>query len=345
MRPFERILVVRTDRVGDVILTTPVIAALKEAFPQAHLAVLISPATRELLKDNPYVDEILEDDRKGRHRGFLGFHALADEIKKRKFDVAFVFHTKKRTNFLCFWTGIPQRVGYRNNKLGFLLTHPLTDTRPQGLKHESEYCLDILRSLGIPVKNPATYLVVNIQNQQWAQEFLKSAGMGAQETLVAIHPGASCISKRWMPERFAEVADELQLRRGVRVVFIGGGENLDLMRRVHAALKNRIIDATGTTSLGQLAALLKRCRLLISNDSGPVHMADALGVPVISIFGRNQAGLSPVRWGPLGAKSKILHREVGCPVCLAHNCQIDFKCLTEIQPREVLEAVDALGRL
>ncbi len=340
MKEFRRILIVRTDRVGDVVLTTPAIAALRKAFPHVRLAVLIAPGNRELLEGNPSVDEILVDDRKGKHRGFAGFLSLVKEIKKRQFDIAFVFHTKKRTNLLCFWAGIPQRAGYRNEKLGFLLTHPLADTRPQGLKHESEYCLDVLRSLEIPINNASPYVPVSIQGQQWVQQFLKGQGVGPQEALIAIHPGASCISKRWMPERFAQVADELIRRKAGRVVFVGGAENREIMKNVLAALKSPVIDATGKTSLGQLAALLKRCRLLVSNDSGPVHMAGALSVPVISIFGRNQAGLSPVRWGPLGPKSRILHKEVGCPVCLAHNCQIEFKCLTEIEPREVLEAVD-----
>ena len=341
---FKNILIVRTDRVGDVMLTTPFITALRQAYPSACLTALVAPGTRELLDGNSDLNEILIDDRKGKHRGFAGFHSLAREIRKRNFDIAFVLHTKKRINFLCFWSGIPRRAGYRNEKLGFLLTDPLTDTRPQGLKHETEYCLDVLRYLGIPVKSPspAPSLSVNISSQQWVGQYLKEQGVGANQDLIAIHPGASCVSKLWMPERFGEVADELSQRHAARVIFIGGLEHREIMLRVRKVVKAPIIDATGKTTLGHLAALFKRCRLLISNDSGPVHMSAALGIPVLVIFGRNQAGLNPLRWRPLIAQSRVIHKEVGCEVCLAHNCQINFKCLAEVSSAEVIEAANSL---
>ena len=116
---YRNILIVRTDRIGDVVLTTPAIEALRKAFPQARISILVTPVTRELVEGNPYLDEVLIDDRKGRHGGVFGFFNLVKTLRKRQFDLAIILHTKKRTNSLCFLAGIPHRVGYKNNKFGF----------------------------------------------------------------------------------------------------------------------------------------------------------------------------------------------------------------------------------
>ncbi len=339
---FRNILIIRTDRVGDVILTTPMMAALRQNYPEARISVLVSVSTLELVEGNPHLNEILVDDRHGKHQGFWGFFRLVRGIRQKNFDAAFVMHTKNRTNSLCFLAGIPHRIGYKNKKFGFLLTEPIADTRWQGLKHEVDYCLDVLKELGILSRESNLYLSVSRSAKEWAQRFLEQNQVKESDRLVAIHPGASCISKRWNPERFAEVANELFEKKGFKVILVGSKDNKDIIQKVKESFHHPVIDAIGQTTLGQLAGLFERCQLLISNDSGPVHMASALGVPVISIFGRNQAGLSPIRWGPWGHSGLVLHKEVGCHQCLAHNCRINFRCLDEIKPKEVLEAVDAL---
>src|SRR5262245_45025773 len=148
MNQYRNILVVRTDRIGDVILTTPALKALREKFRHSRISLLVSAATRELVDKNPYVDEVLTDHRQGVHQGFMGFWRLVGEIRRKKFDLAIVYHTKRRTNYLCFFADIPTRLGYRNNKGGFLLTHQVKDDRPSGKKHEADYCLDLLKVLG-----------------------------------------------------------------------------------------------------------------------------------------------------------------------------------------------------
>ena len=145
--PARRILVVRTDRIGDVVLTTPAIRALRQAYPEAHIAILVAKSTQALVDGNPDLNDVLVDDRRGRHQG-LGFWRLVSEVRRKRFDLAVIFHTKRRTNLLCFFAGIPERIGYKNDKFGFLLTEQIPDDRPAGTKHESEYCLDMLRPLG-----------------------------------------------------------------------------------------------------------------------------------------------------------------------------------------------------
>ena len=341
MTSYKNILVVRSDRVGDVVLTTPALAALREAFPQATISVLATSQTREIVEGNPHINEVIVDDRKGAQKGFGGFFHLVGLLRKKNFDLAVIFHTKKRTNLLCFLAGIPTRLGYRNNKFGFLLTKGVKDIRMEGNKHEAEYCLELLKHIGVESNNLKLHVSLKRKSEDWARQFIKDNNISDSNILIAVHPGASCISKRWPARRFAEVIDAIQFPV-VKIILVGTADNEKIAKEIRAAVQAPIIDLTGLTSIGQLASLLKRCRLLISNDSGPVHIAAAMGTPVISIFGRNQAGLSPRRWGPLGQNDVILHKEVGCEICLAHNCMIDFECLKAIKTQDVLDATKAI---
>ncbi|HOW34929.1 MAG TPA: glycosyltransferase family 9 protein [Candidatus Omnitrophota bacterium] len=343
MKTYENILIVRTDRIGDVILTTPAILALREANLGAKISILVTPQTLDIVDGNPCLDEIFIDDRKGIHRGFWGFLKLVCMLRKKKFDLAVVLHTKKRTNLLCFLSGIPSRIGYKNNKFGFLLTKGIPDQRPEGLKHEAEYCLDVLRHIGINVQLDTLKLDMPLKEEAnaWVENIFSDNFISSSEKVIAVHPGASCISKRWPAQRFAEVINSLGAPP-FKVILVGAPDNQQIAQQVLSGIKIPIIDLTGQTSVAQLASLFKRCRLLISNDSGPVHLAVAVGTPVISIFGRNQKGLSPTRWRPLGKKDIALHKEVGCEICLAHDCRLDFKCLQAVSVSEVVAAAKSL---
>ena len=135
-KSFKNILIVRTDRIGDVVLTTPSIKALRQFYPGARISILVTPATFDLVNGNPYVDEVLLDDRNGRHQGLVGAWRLIREIDLKHFDLAIIYHTKRRYNWACYMAGIPCRLGYKNDKFGFLLSHPIQDPRPLGQRHE-----------------------------------------------------------------------------------------------------------------------------------------------------------------------------------------------------------------
>ena len=338
---FKKILVVRTDRVGDVVLSTPALKALRENYPQSHIAVMVSPHTRELLEDNPYINEVIIYDKDKKDRGLVGFWRFVIGLKKKKFDLAIVLHTKKRTNLITYFADIPRRIGYQDKKFGFLLSDRIKDTRSLGLQHEVDYCLDILRKLGLEVRDRLPYVAVKKEQLAWVDNFLKEQGMNKNDKIAGLHPGASCPSKRWLRERFVVLANRLVEDYGLRVIIVGAGDSdKAIANAIAKELRYPVINLAGKTSLAQLAAVLKRCLIFISNDSGPVHIASSVGTPVISIFGRNQAGLSPLRWGPLGKQDKYLHKEVGCSICLAHKCNIGFDCLKAITVEDVLKAVD-----
>ena len=171
-------------------------------------------------------------------------------------------------------------------------------------------------------------------------QFLRGHDLNDSEVpLVALHPGASCPSKRWPVERFASVADRLVEQWGAKIAIITGPDEIETGEAVAGRMRHPALRAFGTLSLGEMACLFRRCRCLISNDSGPVHLACSVNTPVVAIFGRWDGGLSPTRWGPTGPNSLSLHHDVGCRPCLAHRCPIGFVCLKAVSVEEVLAAV------
>ncbi len=350
MSDFQNILIVRTDRIGDVILTTPAIKALRLAYPSARISILVAPLTRELVAGNPYLDEVIVDDRRGVHRGIIGFGRLVAYLRRKKFDVAIVYHTKKRTNLLCWVTGIPRRTGYKNEKFGFLLNDPIQDERHLGRKHEAQYCLDVLRHLGISENRifdksladlaEDVYVPISADAWAWIMQLCHEQHISKQERLIAVHPGASDPAKRWPEERFVELIGQLTKRYQAKIVLIGTDQMTSVTQRIISRVAVPVWDLTGKTGVGQLAGLLKRCNLLVSNDSGPAHIAAGAGTPCVSIFTRNQPGINPQRWQPLGKFSRV----VSVPP-LKSGDKSAGECSEAIPTHAVLEAVDALFKL
>ena len=353
-----RILIIRLDRLGDVILSTPVLDALRRKFPHAFIAMMVRPACREVLEGNPHLNEVIVYEKEGAHRTIRGTIRFARALRRDAFDAALVLHPSNRSHWIPWLAGIPSRIGY-DRKSAWLLTHRLPHRKQEGEQHEARYALDMLQVFGVtppPAWSPgATHVTARTGRSEaggGAQPFVPihpeaakridalfgQRAIQSTERLVAIHPSASCVSKRWMPQRFAEVADRLIAEHGVRVCVIGDEAAGTHAQAMVGAMRRPALNLVGQVSVAELAALLKRCVLLISNDSGPVHVAAAVGTPVVDIFGRNQRGLSPQRWGPLGEGHVVLHKEVGCVTCLAHNCDIDFLCLTSLSAEEVYRA-------
>ncbi|MDD5439371.1 MAG: lipopolysaccharide heptosyltransferase II [Candidatus Omnitrophica bacterium] len=335
-----RILIARTDRIGDVMLSTPVITAVRAHYPDSYIAFCAGPAAGPLLETNPSLDEVIVFDKRGRHRGAAGMMMFVRELRRRKFDLAIVLHPTERIHLACFLAGIRKRCGYRL-KWPFLLTHTIPHTKHQGLRHEVEYNLDLVRSLGLQPGDKRLFVRVSKTAAEVAQAFFSEHGIPEGGTVVCIHAGASCPSKRWPASSFAAVIDRLS-KKGVHVVLVGGQDDRRYSDLVVKQAAVTIADLTGRTSTGELAAVLSKSNLLISNDSGPVHVAVALEVPVVAIFGRSDPGLSPVRWGPRGLRDVVLHKNVGCVTCLAHRCDKGFKCLTAITVDEVVSAAERL---
>ena len=339
-RNFTRILIVRTDRIGDAILSTPVIEAMRRAYPSAHIAVMVRAYAKDVIEGNPYLNEVIIYKKKEVEESLLGLFKFASEIRKKKFDLVLILHPTNSIHLVAFLAGIPRRVGY-DRKMSFLLTDKIPHIKQMGEKHEMEYALDLVRHLGIDPQYHGPYAPLNPASEKWADEFFKKEGIGPQDKIVALHPGTSCPSKMWPQERFAQVADELVKTKGFKVLVMGGPDEKEITGNVLKNMKSSAIDLTGV-SVSQDVSVLKRCHLLITTDCGTMHIAAALGIPLVVIFGRKQAGISPVRFGPVSTNSRVLHKDVGCETCLAHDCTKGFACLQAVS---VAEVVDAAKRL
>lgn len=337
------ILVVRTDRIGDVVLTTPAVRAIRQNFPDAQLTMLVAPLTRDLVDGNPDLDAVMVDDRGGIHRSAAGFCKLALELRARKFDWVFVFHTKRRTNLLCFLAGIPRRTGYKNEKYGFLLTDQIADDRESGHKHESQYCLDVLKAVGLAVGEARPFIPVKDQHLQWVKDQFANRSVNPKDVVV-VNPCASDPAKQWPVERFRKLITMLRAQYPLRVAVIGAKNNPACEKLIELS-QGDLIDLTGQTTVGQLAAVLSLSRMLISNDSGPVHVAAALDTPVVSIFTRNEPGINFERWRPLGEKTRIVVTPYKGNISFRKAQVGDASYLDAISVESVWEAVDALLKL
>lgn len=337
----NRILLIRTDRIGDVLLSTPAIKAVRDAYPQAHIAIIVRPYAEDIVDGNPYLDEVILYDKDGGHKGIFATIGFAMRLRKKKFDLAIILHPTNRSNIIPFLAGIPERLGY-DRKWGIFLTKKIKDVKHLGEKHEVDYNLDLLRHIGIEAKDKGLYMPVKSEDEKIIERFFSLNGLSGKDLIIAVHPGASCPSKRWSAYRFGRLSDELIEKFKAKIVIIGGPSDVKIVQEVKTGMLNQPITLSEEHSLGEVAALLKRCRVFISNDSGPVHIAVAVGTPVISIFGRADPGLSPNRWGPVGPNDIVIHKDAGCKECLAHNCKINFKCLDTITVEDVLSAAESL---
>jgi ADP-heptose:LPS heptosyltransferase len=242
---------------------------------------------------------------------------------------------------MLYLSGIPVRAGY-DRKWGFLLTKRIPHTKQFGLRHEIDYALEAARYLGAEPSGRGMHMAVQAEAARKAADMLAETGVGGGDLLIAVNPGASCPSKRWPAEKFAKAASELADKYNAKVAVVCAGADRISGDKVAGLIGPRCANLSGRTTVAELAAVLKRAKLFISNDSGPVHIACAVGTPVVAVFGRNDAGLSPRRWGPSGARDRALHKDAGCAVCLAHRCGIGFKCLEMISAAEVVAASEEI---
>ena len=320
VRDRKNILVIRNDRFGEFLLNIPAIRALKERFPDSNIILAADPYVKELAARIPYVNEIIAW-KSGKHSlpGILKFSRM---LKRKNIDIAFVMNPSKDSNIAVRLAGIPERIGY-SRKWDFLLTKKIKDLKNSGQKHEIEYNLDLVGIAGAGTQNKAPSLDIGEADPCRAGGFSIPAGPAG---FIVIHPWTSDPVKRWPVERFRELALRLAKELELNILIVGG-KNESAAGDSFNYLNNRIINLTGRTTLLQLAAILKSSMLLISADSGPVHLASCVGTPVIVLFRNDMPGKGPKRWGPWGA----------------NNIVIEKKSMSEISVDEVFDAVCGTG--
>lgn len=338
----QNILVVQTSFLGDTVLTLPLLSEIKRRFPKSKLSLLCSPHAKELLGDHPAMDEIIVDDKRASDRGCLGLWRKAKLLRTKRFTLALCPHKSFRSGLLLFLAGIPHRVGFSQSKSA-LLFHVRVNRSAQ--RHDVERTLSILEGVGIPLAECERTLELPItaeRGEQVAQQ-LRSWGVDTSAMLVGLHPGSVWATKRWSAEGFARLMLLLKERYACDILLFGGPEDAECVSHIQKLSGNSGLSLVNRITLRELPAALSMCSIVVSNDSGPMHIAVARGVPVVAIFCATTPGLG---FYPYSSKAIVLETNVSCRPCSSHGgrrCPLGTEdCIRLIQPEHVLRAVEQL---
>jgi heptosyltransferase II len=339
----QRILVRSTNWVGDAVMSLPALEALRARFPRAEIVLLSKPWVSELYWHHPAVNRQIIYKPKGEHRGPLGFLKLVREIRAERFDAALLFQNAFQAAWMAWLARIPLRIGYARDGRGLLLHDAIEPPPAAAYGHQVHYYLQLLFRADIITKpHPVEEIRLRLTDAErtWATRKIDALGLGGPRFLVGLAPGAAFgPAKRWLPERFGGLADRLIGALNADVLIFGSAAERPLAEKIASSMKHTPAIAAGETSLRQLLALMARCRLIIANDSGPMHLAAALGIPLVAIFGSTDERAT----GPLGSRVRVVKRGVECSPCGRRECPIDFRCMADLSVEEVyrvtLEAV------
>ena len=343
-----RILIRATNWVGDAILALPALRQVRARFPDAVIAMVAKPYVADLYRDQELCDELILYNPQGEHRGWSGRERLAKEIRGKKFDVVLLLQNAFEAAWLAWRAGIPERIGYARDGRSFLLTKAIVVPREGEIPaHEKFYYLELLRRAGWISNFPNDELIslmVPAAARQLAAQRLLEAGVSAHALRIAIGAGASYGSaKCWPPERFAEWANWLQARSEAEVILFGAAGEASVAAAIIATMKRKPIDLTGKTSIAELPAMLSQCHLFLGNDSGAMHVAAAVGLPVVAIFGPTD----PYGTSPVTPRHSIVQDKPYCSPCFLRRCPTDHRCMNSITPEMVADAsipwLEALG--
>lgn len=335
----RKILIRAVNWLGDAVMTTPAIGAVREFFPNAHITLLATPLVAELFTSHPWVDRVVVYDRNGRHRGTGGRLRLTAELKRHAFDLAIILPNSLDAALVPWLAHIPCRLGLRSDGRGILLNYGVPKRQQVTTGHQSEAYLSLLAYYGIAASAKPQLLATTPAEDAAAAELFRGGGIGGGELVVGINPGATYGSaKRWYPERFAAVADELARRWGARIVLTGGAGEAGIAADITRAMAAPALDLAGRTEVRELMAVIKRCNFFITNDSGPMHIAAAFGVPLVAIFGSTDSSTTY----PLSEHAVVVRGQVDCAPCMKRECPTDHRCMTAVTPTMVVEAAEKL---
>jgi len=330
-----KILIRATNWVGDAIMALPALRVVRAQFPQADITILARPYVAFLYKDQQLCDSMVHLDSKRNVEG---------ELRAQKFDVALLLQNAFEAAWLAWRAGIPERIGYARDGRSLFLTKAVPVPKSGEIPpHEQYYYLELLRRAGwldsLP-SEPLISLNVREENRQLAEAFLLSNGVRRESLRIAIGAGASYGSaKCWPPDRFAELASRLQVKEArakVDVILFGTPTEVPVSSAIAAGMRLPPIDLTGKTAIDDLPALLSQCHLFIGNDSGAMHVAAAVGLPVVAVFGPTD----PFGTAPVTPRCSIVQEKPYCSPCFLRRCPTDHRCMAHVTP----QAVEAAAR-
>ena len=334
----NRVVVRGTNWVGDAVMTVPALRELRRLLPLAHITLATRPWAKELFADVDFLDDLLIYDR----RGPWSAVKQTAEWRRGNFDLAVLFPNAFEAALIPAIARVPFRIGYATDGRSRLLTNPLPVPEWRSSKHEVFYYLHIVAELErafvgseqVAGASPDASLHISEPRQSEALDLLRSHGLREGRAVVALCPGSiNSRAKRWPAERYAALADSLIDELNAEVLLIGSPEELDVSNEVSRRMRSKPIMLTGKTTLAQVAAVLSLVDLLVTNDTGPAHIASGLGRPTLVIFGPT----NPFTTRPFSPVAEIMRQPPDCAPCMLRDCPIDHRCMTAISPQDVLE--------
>jgi lipopolysaccharide heptosyltransferase II len=335
----KKILIRGTNWIGDTVMSLAAFRELRRLYPESHLAAYVKDWVAGVLREQGLVDEIISFGNK--ESGF------GNRKKLKSFDTAVLFQNAFRAALLTKLARIPERIGYNTDGRSFLLTRKAEPRIKESGRHQVYYYLDLLYQAGLsdidylntPEFKPDISLIPTVFGLRKAGELLRQEGvLDDTSQLIGINPGAYFgPAKRWLTDRYGRLADELSSRHNATILVFGSMNELPIAKEMASFMNSKPVILTGKTDLETYIALISLSRVFVTNDSGPMHLAAALNVPQVAIFGSTDDTAT----GPFSSRSTVIHKHAECSPCLLRECPIDLRCFTSIQVEEVLEAVEA----
>jgi heptosyltransferase II len=332
----KNIIVRMPNWIGDLVMATPVLSDLRRAYPEASITAMCRFPLCDLLREDEEIDELFCFSKISGFGRRNEKRNIIEKLRKGNYDLGILL-THSFSSAWWFWQGrVSNRLGYECNGRRLLLTHgiPLLHEEIQNQHLVLTYKM-LLQPLGIPLSETAPRLFLKEEEIEQARNLLHHHGVKEDQLIVGINPGATYGSaKCWLPERFRDVTERLLVDPSIAIVYFGDQATASLVKEICKGLSPRVVNLAGVTSLRELSSLIALCDVLLTNDSGPMHIADALGTPIVALFGStNEIVTGPYRMG------EVVHKHVSCSPCHQRTCPIDFRCMRQIEAEEVYQKV------
>ena len=344
--PLRRILVVQTQRLGDVLCATPLLTAIRGQFPRAHLAALVHRPHDAILLGNPDLDEVITYDRQSTHRSILARLRFIGDLRSRGFDWALSIHAASSVAFALAQSGIPWRTcvwryGSRRKPHWWRWFHQhIRQERHLGEKHEIEHNLDVLRELGMEPQHEGCRVCLSPEERAESRDWFHERGRDGMLPLAVIHPGHGGGRQAWATEHYARVGDGLA-ERGCQVAVTGSSVERELVEQVAGGMRLPALSLAGGMDLRRLAAVIGDASLFVSVPTGPMHLASAMGVPTVTLYGPSDLAIDRTRFCPYGSRTRSVVSPVAC-ICTTSKSCTNAVCMAGITPESVLAAADEL---
>lgn len=330
--PPRRLLIIKPSSFGDIVHALPVLGALRRSWAETSIDWLVKKEWMGLLQGHPMIGSLVPFPE-----NFNAWRLLRRRFARERYDMTIDLQGLLRSGIASLMTRSPIRIGFSSGREGSPWFYTRRIQPSTIATHAVDRNLDLVRQLGVATEGPVEFpLPVAGDSSAWVNQIWSREGLASTGTVCLVHPAARWETKRWPGERYAELADRLITRKEIRVVFISGKSQTQQVQQIVQMMRAQAINLAGQTTLAQLTALLRKASLLVSNDSGPIHLAAAVGTPVVGIYGPTD----PRKVGPYDQAHSVIHKGDDCRGCGRGRCRHGLRCLREIAVDEVVGLID-----